>query len=158
VIDDVEQNLAARHSPALSGNRPETHGFAQTRGRLRCAPRKQPVVRAPLRCRERLELRVRHDIARRESVLASLEVSLPDEIDDIAVVERADDAVEERGALSRGLIGRERSNRAQREIVGPALVSGEQPRPFGVQHRPSLAPQPEDGLTNIYRWSNVDRP
>jgi hypothetical protein len=79
-------------------------------------------------------MRVRHDVARLEAVLTSLQVRLPDEVNDVAVVECSDDALEERRSLARRLAARECGDRRECKRVRPGLVRREEPRVFTTEH------------------------
>jgi len=52
------------------------------------------IVHFLLRRPERRQLRMRQDTARLETVLAAFEMRLPDQVDDIGVIERADNGLE----------------------------------------------------------------
>jgi hypothetical protein len=75
------------------------------------------------------------DVARLEAVITPLEMRLPDEIDDIDVVERADHRLKERLALFRGLARRQRRDAVEHHLIGLGLVMREHPRGLGVEYR-----------------------
>src|SRR5215467_4207846 len=55
--------------------------------------------------------------------------------DDIDVVQRADDTLEQRLAFPLGFAGRKRGNALEHHLVRPGLVLGEHPRRLRVHHR-----------------------
>src|SRR6516225_11011411 len=82
---------------------------------------------------------MQHEVARAEAVLAAFEMRLPDQVDDIDVVERADDALEESLALFLGLARRQGGDAIERHLVRPGLVLGEHLDSLHVDHVGNLS-------------------
>src|SRR3990172_2093270 len=62
-------------------------------------------------------------IASSVAVLASLEVRLPDQVDDVVVIERVDHVLEQALPLLRRLALRQRCDRIEYELVRPCVVA-----------------------------------
>jgi hypothetical protein len=92
----MEEHLATLHHSLGAVDEGEGHGSGEARLALRLGPIDDRVVRLLLCRPKRSEPRMHDDIARLEAVVATLEMRLPDEIDDIDVVQRADDSLEQR--------------------------------------------------------------
>src|SRR5437667_9302860 len=64
MVDDVHEDLAARHRARLTGHESKCDAFLETRARLTLAPGEEPVVHVLLRRPQPLQLRVGHHDAR----------------------------------------------------------------------------------------------
>src|SRR5215468_4942925 len=82
---------------------------------------------------------MQHEVARAEAVLAAFEMRLPDQVDDIDVVERADNALEESLTFFLGLARRQGGDAIEHHLVGPGLVPGEHLDGVRVDHLGNLS-------------------
>src|SRR5207237_6415975 len=104
VVDDVEQDLRARHDSLVPADQREGYVLAERGLGHALAPGDVPVVHDLLLAPQLRELRVPRGVARREPVLAPLEVGLPDEIDHVVVVEGMDHVLEQTLTLLRRFV------------------------------------------------------
>ena len=73
-------------------------------------------------------------VARREPVLAPLEVGLPDEIDHVVVVEGMDHVLEQTLTLLRRFVPGQAGDGVEDELVCPAVVAREHARGLRSDH------------------------
>src|SRR5262249_28064672 len=97
------------------------------------------LIDALLRPPELGEAFVQHEVARLEAVVAVFEMCLPDQIDEVVVVERADHGLEEGRPLLCRLSRRQGGNRIEGELVRPQAVPRQEPRVAETDHRPAPA-------------------
>jgi hypothetical protein len=132
VGDEMEEHLAALH---YAVNEFERHGFREARLALRLRPIDDPVIQLLLGGSKRGELRMHGNVTRPETVLAPFKMGLPDQIDDIDVVECANNGLEQRLALLLGFTRRERGNALEHHLVRPGFVLGKHSSRLCVHHR-----------------------
>jgi len=99
VIDHVQQHRAGRHGAAFAGNESEPQGFVQRGIGLPCAPVAVPAIHVLLRQAQHRQFRVHQVMGGLEAVPSAFEVSLPDTVHHIDVIERADHVLEDAGAF-----------------------------------------------------------
>src|SRR5437588_2365771 len=85
MVDDVHEDLAARHRARLTGHESKCDAFLETRARLPVAPGEEPVVHLLLRRPQCLQVRVRHHVARREPMREPFLVRMPDQVHYVAM-------------------------------------------------------------------------
>ena len=88
VGDDVKQGLAARHDALIVTDQREAPLLVHRRVCQFFAPRDVPVIDRLLLAPKISERRMIRRIAHGETVFASLEMRLSDQVDDIEVIER----------------------------------------------------------------------
>src|SRR6266853_1101966 len=141
VVDDVEQDLRARHDPLVPSDQGEVHALAERGLGQTPAPGDVPVVDELLLAPQLGERRVPGGVARREAVLAPFEVGLPDEIDHVVVVEGMDHVLEQALPLLRRFVPGQPGDGVEDELVRPAVVAREHARGLRSDHGP-----PRSGL------------
>src|SRR2546427_4556883 len=94
VVDDVEQDLRACHDPLVPADQGERHVLAERGLRQTVAPGDVPAVYDLLLAPQLVERRGPGGGGRRETLLAPLEGSLPDEVDPAVVGEGMDHVLE----------------------------------------------------------------
>src|SRR6185312_12380409 len=88
VVDEVEEDVGAAHLALIAADEGEADRPLGRRLGERVAPAHVPGVDVVLCPPELRELRMEHGVERRNAVRAAFEMRLPDEIDDIEVIER----------------------------------------------------------------------
>src|SRR5262249_27022048 len=134
VIHDMEKNLRPRHRPPVPSDQDEGHLVNEVRFRQPIAPGDIPVVQRLLIAPELSERRMSGRVARGKPMLASLQVRLPDEVDDVVVIERMDYFLEEAAALLRRLAFGWGGDRLENELVCPMVIAREHARGFRSNH------------------------
>src|SRR5262245_32101612 len=85
VVDDVQEYLAPRHDARITADQREAHAFVERGVRQLVAPGDVPLVDHLLCAPQFGKRRVPRGVARGIAVVASLEMSLPDQVDDIVM-------------------------------------------------------------------------
>src|SRR5262249_17664577 len=122
---EMEEHLAAPHRRLGTVDEREGHVLVKRRLALRRSPIDEPIIYLLLRRPERRQFRMQQNVARLKPVLAAFEMRLPDQVDDIAVVERTNNGLEERLALFLRLARRQGGHAIEDHLVRPSLVLGE---------------------------------
>src|SRR5438045_9274528 len=74
MVDDVHEDLAARHRARLTGHESKCDAFLETRAPLPVAPGEEPVGHLLLRRPQALQVRVAPHVARREPMRPPVQV------------------------------------------------------------------------------------
>jgi len=137
VVDHVHQDRAGIHGAAIAGDEFEVDRAVQRGFGLLRAPGAIPAVDFLLGLAQLAEVGVHQIMGRRETMLAPFEVGLPDPVDHVDVVQRADHVLENRLALPRRFPRRQRLQAVEQTLIGPGLVVREQMGRGQINHRGS---------------------
>ena len=125
VVGEMHHYLRAGHHAFAAAHEREMHLAIELDFRQPIAPGDVPVIQRALLAPQLVQRRMVRRVARREAVLASLEMRLEDKVDHVDVVQRVDDVLEDAAPRLRRLAFGQRRDRIVDLIVGPRHVARE---------------------------------